>query len=92
MMYYILFISEKEAPKRKSKGKGVASRSQKQASSKGKEAVDVQANKRKVDKTDDVSGRWLILTIFIHTDEYQQSSKRWNLPHLPNVSVFLHRG
>jgi len=48
----IIFISEKQEPKEKSKGKGVPSQIKKQASSKGKEA-----NKRKADKTDDVSGR-----------------------------------
>ncbi len=48
----IIFISEKQEPKGKSKGKGAPSQIKKQAPSKGKEA-----NKRKADETDDVSGR-----------------------------------
>jgi hypothetical protein len=69
MMSNILFVSEKEKPKNKSKGKEVAPRTKKQASSKGKEASNVPANKRKTDKTDDISGGSFILTTFINTDK-----------------------
>src|SRR5882762_1698070 len=70
MMSNILFVSEKEKPKNKSKGKEVAPRAKKQVSSKGKEASNVPANKRKTDKTDDISGRSFILTTFINTDKF----------------------
>jgi len=70
MMSNILFVSEKEKPKNKSKGKEVAPRAKKQVSSKGKEASNVPTNKRKTDKTDDISGRSFILTTFINTDKF----------------------
>jgi len=77
MIYYILLLSEKGKPK----GKEAASRVKKQVSSKGKEASDAPAKKRRGKKTDDASGTCFVLIIFISADGYyQQSSKRRELP------------
>ena len=76
MTSYILLLSEKGEPK----GKEAASRVKNQGSSKGKQASDAPAKKRRGKKTDDASGTCFILIIYISADGYyQQSSKRREL-------------
>ena len=64
MISNVLFDSEKEEPEQKCKGKEATTHTQKQASSKGKEASNEPADKRKTDMMLGVSGRSFIDYIY----------------------------